>query len=357
MNRLSAFVLMPFDEEFNAVYEKIIVPTLSKAGYEVSRADSNISQQNILRDIVRGIAKAAIVVADLTTMNANVLYELGIAHALRKPTIMIVQQIQDLPFDLRSYRVIGYSTKFDEIGRLEQSLFDHARHFSDKPSEFGNPVVDYLPTSIEPYQPAHPLATTSEPYGFLDFIVLTQPVQLRLETQMKVINDRITDIGKMVNKRSAELQEMKAAGGANLMARAHQKIEQVAKETQDFADAIDAQLPEYRAARVDFEELFLAHISYLQVNESDRTAAVGVGNSAVDLRKQIESTIQSFADLRNSLKQARGLSRSMNHALSRADHSVEALISEFSLLIAFSVRMNNLIDDKLAALDAKILKP
>ena len=141
------------------------------------------------------------------------------------------------------------------------------------------------------------------------------------------------------------------------MARAYQTVEQAAKETQEFSDAIDVQLPEYRAARGDFEELFLAHISYLQVNESERTAAAGVAHSALDLRKQVESTVQSFVGLRNSFKQARGLSRSMNHALSRADNSVEALISEFSLIISFSVRMINLIGDKLAALDAKTLNP
>lgn len=357
MNKPSVFVLMPFDEEFNAVYEKIIAPTLSKAGYEVSRADSNIAQQNILRDIVRGISQAAIVVADLTTMNANVLYELGIAHALRKPTIIIVQQIRDLPFDLRSYRVIMYSTKFNEIGRLEQSLFDFTQHFSGNPLDFGNPVVDYLPISIAACQPAHPVETKSEPYGFMDFIVLSQPVQLRLETQMKAINDRIVDIGKKLNERAVELREMKAAGGANLMARAYQKIEQVAKEIQEFSDTIDARLPEFRAARNEFEDLFISYMSAFHFNEKERASAIDAGRAALDLQNQGKAAIQSFEELRNSLKEAKGASRSMNHALSHADHSMEGLISEFSLLFAFAVRIKNLIDDKIAALDAKTLKP
>lgn len=347
---------MPFEVEFNAVYEKIIVPTLSKAGYEVSRADSNTAQQNILRDIVKGIAKAAVVVADLTTMNANVLYELGIAHALRRPTLMIVQQIRDLPFDLRSYRVVEYSTKFNEIGRLEQSLSDFARHLSKNPLEYGNPVVDYLPTDIAPDQLAQPMAAASESYGFMDFMVLAPPVQLRLETQMKAINQRIADIGNKVKERAVELQEMKAKGGPNFMARAYQKIEQVAKETRDFADAIDALLPEFRVARKDFEDLFFSYMSSLKVNEKERASAINAGNEALGLQVNGKEAIQSFEEMRSSFLQAKGASRSMDHALTLADHSMELLISEFSLLLAFAVRIKNLIDDKIAALDAKVLK-
>lgn len=346
---------MPFEDEFNAVYERVIVPTLSKAGYEVSRADSNIAQQNILRDIVRGIANASVVVADLTTMNANVLYELGIAHALRRPTIMIVQQIRDLPFDLRSYRVVAYSTKFNEIGRLEQSLSDLARHLSENPLEYGNPVVDYLPTGIAQDQLAQPMAARSESYGFMDFMVLAPPVQDRLEAQMKTINDHIADIGNKLNERAVELREMKAKGGPNLMARAYQKVEQVAKETQDFAEAVDARLPEFRTARKDFEDLYFSYLSSLQVDGKERASVIDAGNAALDLQNRGKEAIQSFEELRSSLIQAKGASRSMNHALTLADHSMELLISEFSLLLAFAVRIKNLIDDKIAALDAKAL--
>ena len=78
-----AFVIMPFDPEFDSVYEELIKPPLENAGYHVTRADSLFNQQNILRDIIRGIASASLVVADLTTQNANVLYELGLRTCLK----------------------------------------------------------------------------------------------------------------------------------------------------------------------------------------------------------------------------------------------------------------------------------
>ena len=51
-----------------------------------------------------GISDADLVVADLTGLNANVMYEVGVAHALRKPTLVVTQEIDELPFDLRTSR-------------------------------------------------------------------------------------------------------------------------------------------------------------------------------------------------------------------------------------------------------------
>lgn len=63
---MNAFVIMPFDPEFQSVYDDLIKPALEEAGYDVERADSFLDQQNILSDIVRGIGDADLVVAELT---------------------------------------------------------------------------------------------------------------------------------------------------------------------------------------------------------------------------------------------------------------------------------------------------
>jgi len=106
-----AFVLMPFGEAFDPVYSGLLEPALAAAGYEVTRADSVIDQQNVLRDIVTGIERADLVVADLTGLNPNVFYELGIAHGLGIATILITQALDEVPFELRAYRVKAYSTR------------------------------------------------------------------------------------------------------------------------------------------------------------------------------------------------------------------------------------------------------
>ena len=88
-----AFVIMPFDAEAQPVYDDFICPTLGSLGFDVTRADDLLNQQNILRDILFSIESADLLVADLTDSNSNVYYELGLAHALGKPVILLGQDI------------------------------------------------------------------------------------------------------------------------------------------------------------------------------------------------------------------------------------------------------------------------
>jgi len=61
----------------------------------------------------QAIERAAVVIAEITPRNPNVFYEVGYAHALGKPTILLARRGSELPFDIRSYRVVFYD---DTIG-------------------------------------------------------------------------------------------------------------------------------------------------------------------------------------------------------------------------------------------------
>jgi hypothetical protein len=66
--------------------------------------------------------KTSFLIADLTGRNANVFYELGLAHALKKDVILITQKIEDVPFDLRHYRCIVYDNTIRGASKLESGL-------------------------------------------------------------------------------------------------------------------------------------------------------------------------------------------------------------------------------------------
>src|SRR5438552_4008695 len=123
---MEAFVIMPFRPELNKVYEEVIKSSLQEEGFGVSRADSSIDLRNILDDIVDGIATADLIIADVTDVNANVFYELGLAHGLDIPTLMITQSINSLPFDLKNYRALEYSVDFDKTDRFVAKLHEYA---------------------------------------------------------------------------------------------------------------------------------------------------------------------------------------------------------------------------------------
>ena len=140
----SAFVLMPFDEGFAPVYSEFIKPVLESVGVVVSRADNIESQQNILRDVMGGIGGSDLIIADLTSSNPNVYYELGVAHASRKPVIHLTQSLEEVPFDLRSHRLIEYSTHFSKIEEAREKLRNYAEAFLRGELLIGSPVTDFL---------------------------------------------------------------------------------------------------------------------------------------------------------------------------------------------------------------------
>jgi hypothetical protein len=121
------FYLGPFRAPFDEVYRDHVVPTLGNEGITVERADEIFSTDVLIEDIWAGIVAATFVVADLTTKNANVLYEVGMAHTVGKPVIIITQDIDDVPFDLRHRRCIEYQHTPRGCEELEQQLVGTAR--------------------------------------------------------------------------------------------------------------------------------------------------------------------------------------------------------------------------------------
>jgi hypothetical protein len=105
----TCFVMMPFVEPLGGYYASLYEPAIRKAGLTAIRADTDIfGTGKIIDQIWAGINNAKVLLAELTGRNPNVLYELGIAHALRKPVVLVSSNEADVPFDVRHVRVIYY---------------------------------------------------------------------------------------------------------------------------------------------------------------------------------------------------------------------------------------------------------
>jgi len=107
-----AFVLMPFKKDLTEVYENLVKPTIEKEkfGLVCKRADDIKSNRAIIQDIWKSICEARVIIADLTGLNPNVMYELGVAHTLGKESIIIYRKDEEIrfPFDLAHIRRIEY---------------------------------------------------------------------------------------------------------------------------------------------------------------------------------------------------------------------------------------------------------
>lgn len=143
--KANIFVIMPFDDDFDSVFEYLIKGPLIDCGYHVKRADdiSSENQGNILKNIIQQIIDSDVIIADLSTLNANVCYELGIAHSINRKVVMIIRDISELPFDLKSYRIITYSRDYQDMENAKAELIDLINECVEKDIKIGNPVSDF----------------------------------------------------------------------------------------------------------------------------------------------------------------------------------------------------------------------
>jgi hypothetical protein len=116
------FVLMPFLEELSPVFEDHIKPTVTSQSLSCIRADEIVGTKLITWDIWEHVNRARFIIADLTGQNANVFYEVGLAHALGKEVVLLTQSMDDVPFDLQSLRCMLYSYTPRGMKEMEKKL-------------------------------------------------------------------------------------------------------------------------------------------------------------------------------------------------------------------------------------------
>jgi len=114
-------VMMPFDAKFTPVYEALR-EAATGAGMRCQRADDIWKNDHILDDVLELIWTARVIVADLTDRNANVFYETGIAHTIGRDVVLTTQNIEHVPFDLRSIRALTYYPNREGLAALSHGL-------------------------------------------------------------------------------------------------------------------------------------------------------------------------------------------------------------------------------------------
>src|SRR3954468_13059736 len=118
-HRPLCFVLMPFGQkpsagggttDFDAVYKDLIAPAIDQAGLEPLRADEEMTGGVIHKPMFERLILCEYAVADLTTANANVFYELGVRHSVRpwSTILLFAEGGTQLPFDVAPLRAIPY---------------------------------------------------------------------------------------------------------------------------------------------------------------------------------------------------------------------------------------------------------
>ena len=147
---------MTFD--LDKTYKNIIRPAVIEAGYECVRADEILDSGLIDKSMYALLMQADLVIADITTYNPNAIYELGIRHAVRpQSTIILKEKNGKIPFDLDHNRMcmythMGADIGFDEVVRCKKHLVDLIEHVT-KQQQVDSPLYEFINNIIPPKLP------------------------------------------------------------------------------------------------------------------------------------------------------------------------------------------------------------
>jgi len=120
-----AFVVMQFSSPYNELYEDVIKKVCNTFDLNVVRADETYGPGLILADIIKQINESRLIIAEISQSNPNVFYEVGYAHALNKPTILIAEKTTKLPFDVSPFRTLFYENTIAGKQKIEDGLKKH----------------------------------------------------------------------------------------------------------------------------------------------------------------------------------------------------------------------------------------
>lgn len=144
--RKTCFVITPIGDDGTAtrraidgLLDAVIIPTLRDLDLDVEVAHRIFKTGSISNQVVERLLEADLVVANLTELNPNVMYELAVRHAIRKPVVILADKATRLPFDVATERTIFFTNDMAGVPELRANLASMAAEaLNDK--EPDNPI-------------------------------------------------------------------------------------------------------------------------------------------------------------------------------------------------------------------------
>jgi len=357
---------MPFGAAFDDVYEHFLNSTLEQVGFSVVRADDITNQRGIMGDIISNLEQCCIVVADLTDSNANVYYELGLAHALHKPVILLSQDVEELPFDIRTERVIQYETSsFGSIDKARQDLRKVAAGALTRDTIFSNPYSDYTRTDVVPLcaddtrDSNGPVTSPDAEFGDAPKEILEhqQDMEEGLEQLVEVtssIGSRSAEVTENMNQIGDELDKLNSAPPERGQIRKKRALILVlAQEMNGYAKFLGVENDNYSSViektRVSIEETL----------RGARTESEAERDSIEDLIaviSEVEESTQGFRQSTDNAADAVSAMPPVDRALSRARDSVaeqlRRLLGNIDQILSMLARAKEIAQERLDGLTA-----
>ena len=357
-NKPVVFVITPFANDFLALYDALKERFINS--YEFTNAGDLDNQQNILKDIVVGIHSADVIIADLTGLNPNVFYELGLAHAMDKKVIIITQDIDELPFDIKSYRANQYSMLFHQVPQLYVKLEELLSGAMDGTKQFGSPYSDFVKNTMAQKREVVASADVAlergveedlnddEAKGVFDFIADIEEASNAMTSEINGIKTGMEEMNAEVEGASNEIDRVNKIGGDSSATFARNVARKLSQPINTFATKLKNHVLAISSNWNTIENNYLAVLDDERMYTEDNLK--GISETIISLlgmQTAIFDTNEIVEGFIDSLKSSFGFERRLTKAITllitelqdylsmtnMIDSSIERIISKSNTLI------------------------
>ena len=190
------FVIAPIGSEASEirkrsdqVFKHVIEPIAAQHGYKAIMAHQMSQPGSITTQIVEQILNAALVVADLTGHNANVLYELAIRHVVRKPVVQLIQKEEGLPFDVAAQRTIQIDHRdLDSVEAAKLELSKQITSVEKDPTQVDSPISVAVDLSA--------LRSSTKPVDSTLVEIVSLLREIRAEQQQLAVKSNMSNVSR-----------------------------------------------------------------------------------------------------------------------------------------------------------------
>ena len=331
MDKTKVFVIMPFTDDFFESYE--MIKEHFNEDFEFSHAGDEDNQQNILADIIPPIYSADIVLADLTGLNPNVMYELGIAHSFNKKTIMITRDdLGSFPFDLKQYRAKDYSTHFKKFYDLIIYLEKNLKGARDGSVIFNNPVGDFLVHSkIAPEElfkkEIIKVDIPEGEKGFLDFLADVEEDTEKMTADIETMSSEMNVMSNGINGCTEEIERVNKNGGNGTASFVRKQSKKAAEYIATFSKQLKAHNSTISSYWSKIEKNILGLLeNNIAAKPENKDSLINYIKALYNMKTSVATSNESVQVLKETSLGNLGIERSMNQAIRFLDVDLASYI-------------------------------
>ena len=338
-DRPKVFVITPFSENFLALYKEL--KHVFARDFDFSNAGDLDNQQNILKDIVEGIYQADVVIADLTGLNPNVFYELGLSHAMNKKVIIITQNIVELPFDIKSYRANEYSLQFNKLPLLIDELKRLLYGAIDNSVKYGNPVSDYIPDFYEDKRRSPGIqslvanddvetldAIEEDTKGFLDCIADIGENSAKMSNEINSMGIEMNEMTASVSNATRQIQQAKSQNGSVDVVFVRNICRRLAVPIETFARKLKEHVSNIHEHWRIVENSYLALLDNQHAQQAEKLQELEKSMRTLrSLQEATETSNKKIEGFAVALRGGLGMEKRLNKAVSLLDSELGAYLS------------------------------